>query len=710
MATATDTKNLPSLQEGDTVDLGAAGQYTKSPSGSYEPVVLSSAQGEQDVVNGNASLQKMQGPPPAPSPNPGSNIKYDPNNPYNLGPDGKPLPGTGNFGGPAMPNGTSTTAPAVNGSAGTVTFINPSTDQTQKLDVASITPDVLRSLMGSGYKVSESMGAIPDWITAGNPDLGKANQDLANLQSQFQQLKDGLTKFTISDSQLQAQIQGITNQWDTRIATMQDVNARREQTMSTLGVRLGSQYTGGTGGVFGGIIAAEERQGVQRIADLESQKQAAIAAAQDAARTKNWDVYNAQLGLAEKAYTAKLTEVQALNKTVADENQKAKDQLKQASREGQIADLIGKGVSDPAKILATLNFNDKGGKTGDFTLKEITDTLQSLLPKDMSSILLEAAKNGATGDVLSAISKARTTGDMISAAAGYLTDPTSSGGMYQKYVKDMATAGTTPMSAGDFVAAQKYSEAMAAAKAGSAYKYQDAYNAEAGKQVADSQFASSDKNQQKLEQEYRQTLVKELSNRSGGLGLQDQKVNQAIHLRALLDQYKDSSSGDYNVPQAQYAELVLGLANLLSGTGAASEQTRNDLMSKTASGDIRGAIQYITGTAQNGNTQTIIKNLADSIDRQGQVAQQLRDQDVAFLQGLAPTDLNSDRRSQLENTLLPSYTDPTKTAVAIGQQANDALKTFHDSSTANAAIIDEIHKMFPMMPAVDVAKKLGLIQ
>lgn len=160
-------------------------------------------------------------------------------------------------------------------------------------------------------------------------------------------------------------------------------------------------------------------------------------------------------------------------------------------------------------------------------------------------------------------------------------------------------------------------------------------------------------NQDKLEQQYRTVLLKEASNRSGDLGIQNNKVSQAIHLTALLNQYKDAK-GNYNVPTAQYAELAMGLASLISPSGSA-ESDRQAIMSKTASGDLKGAIQYITGTPQNGNTQAIIKNLADSIDRQGSTAEDLRNEQVNFLQGLVPTGLDQSRVDALNANSLPSY-------------------------------------------------------
>jgi BarA-like signal transduction histidine kinase len=160
--------------------------------------------------------------------------------------------------------------------------------------------------------------------------------------------------------------------------------------------------------------------------------------------------------------------------------------------------------------------------------------------------------------------------------------------------------------------------------------------------------------QDKLEQQYRTVLLKEASNRSGDLGIQNSKVSQAVHLTALLDQYKDPKTGNYNVPTAQYAELAMGLANLISPSGSA-ESDRQAILSKTASGDIKGALSYIIGTPQNGNTQQIIKNLADSIDRQGATAEDLRDEQVNFLQGLAPTGLDQSRIEALNKNTLPSY-------------------------------------------------------
>ncbi len=177
------------------------------------------------------------------------------------------------------------------------------------------------------------------------------------------------------------------------------------------------------------------------------------------------------------------------------------------------------------------------------------------------------------------------------------------------------------------------------------------------KKVQDLTSTTGDKNQQKLETDYKNTLLKELSNRSGGLGLQDAKVNQAIHLKALLDQYKDPTTGIYSVPKAQYAEIAMGMANLVSGSNVASDSAREEITQKTAKGDINGALTYILGTPFSGSTDAVFKNLADSIDRQGKVSEDLRNQYVQTLHGFVPTDLQQSRVDALEKNTLPSYTN-----------------------------------------------------
>lgn len=400
------------------------------------PIVVSTTQGDNYVQQGLKTLSQLQGTPvPAPG-TPGS-IKYDPNNPYNLDASGAPLPGTGNYSGGNTSSGTQQNNPYVS-------FINPTTGQSQdKITADSLTPETLKSLQDQGYQISESSGNVPSWILSGGQS--KAQAELDSATTDFNSLKSQLSKFMVSDADLQNTIQGITAQWDARIEDMKKINSSRDAAIQTTGIRIGSRYTGGAGGVFGGIVAEEERQGVMRIGQLEAQKQAAIAAAKEAARSKNWDVFSKQLAFAETAYKDKLDAVNELNKQAVESSKKAKEAAIQASRDSAIADLVGQGITDPGTLLNLLNFDQKGKQVGDFTLKQITDSLKSLIPAGLDDVVKTAAQNGAPADVLRAIMSSPNLTAAYGAAGDYIQAGTGIVGEYQYYVRQAKAAGQAPV-------------------------------------------------------------------------------------------------------------------------------------------------------------------------------------------------------------------------------------------------------------------------
>lgn len=157
------------------------------------------------------------------------------------------------------------------------------------------------------------------------------------------------------------------------------------------------------------------------------------------------------------------------------------------------------------------------------------------------------------------------------------------------------------------------------------------------------------KSQDALEQEYRTVLRGAMSNRSGGIGLEDQKVQQANHLLELMRQYYDPKTGSYSIPPAQYAELSLGLARLVSPGGSVGIQLEQEIKQASLKGDFAKALTYITGIPVTGSTQAIFDNLRDSIQRQGEVAEQNREGHMGYLRSLAPTDLEGSRRIKMES-------------------------------------------------------------
>lgn len=147
-------------------------------------------------------------------------------------------------------------------------------------------------------------------------ELDTANDpvQMAMQQSKqdFEDAKQKLMTLDVSQNpQLQRMLMNISSQWDARIADMERTNVSRQAALGQRGLRTGSaQHTAS----FGGIMAAEEREAVSRIAQLESQKQSALLEAQTAFETKEFEKYAKFVDIAEKEYERQIQAVVELNK------------------------------------------------------------------------------------------------------------------------------------------------------------------------------------------------------------------------------------------------------------------------------------------------------------------------------------------------------------------------------------------------------------
>lgn len=522
--------------------------------------------------------------------------------------------------------------------------------------------------------------------------LGPATSTDPELQAMYDQINQMKTQF---DATSRAGIDNIKNQFEQLIRQQTDVNTRSQASLDQSLLMGGSSRYAQQSST--GQSTTLMSYGLSQLADLNTKEQSAVISAQAAMDSGDMKLMDQQLTIAQQARQDKQSAAQKLSDQLTKANQDLQAKKQAVAQDTAIGSIISQGVTNPTDILKQM-------KAAGYvvTAKDISDSIANLNPeaKAITDIMTSASKNGATPDQLKAIGAARSVQDAIAAAGSSMVDPTSNAGQYQTYTQSTVAAGKTPLSY------TKWNEANEATKS-----YNNAYNAKAGTNAADAKFAGSDKGQQQLEQQYRQVLLKEVSNRSGGIGLQDAKVNQAIHLKALIDSYKDTN-GDYNIPTAQFKELTMGLATLLSPSGQTSDADRREIMSKTAAGDINGALQYVTGVPQNGNTQAIIKNLIDSIDRQGQVSEDLRNQDVQFLHGLAPTDLHSDRISALEKNTLASYrtppTDPVAKATQDESLAASAIKAFDAQSPENQKMVDDLHAKYPNASATNIKAALNI--
>lgn len=314
--------------------------------------------------------------------------------------------------GPGSP-GYKASEDSVPQSATKITLINPDTGQTSVFDNADINKGNIQALMGSGYKISETSGDLPSWLVANSTGTSttpqsKAQAEVDQASTDLKSLTDNLSRYTISDEQLKGQIEAITAQWNARIEDMKKVNTSRTGNINTTGIRLGSQFAGGSGGVFGGIVSEEERQGVVRIGELEANKQSAISAARSAAQQQNWQVYSKQVDLAQKAYDSKIEALKELNKATLDQNKLISDNIKDAAKTHY--DQITKPIND---IVTSL------GKSSSPVPPELID----------------------------AVSNAGSLAEAVKLAGKYLQDVPTTGivGEYLFYKREAEAKGTTPV-------------------------------------------------------------------------------------------------------------------------------------------------------------------------------------------------------------------------------------------------------------------------
>lgn len=439
--------------------------------------------------------------------------------------------------------------------------------------------------------------------TASDAANARAESAYASYQESLTQLQNGT--FPLTPNQ-QAQIDSITQRFQSLIATQKVANANYTGAITQAGISAGRNMYAPE--VELGNVNAAINTGIAKIADLNVKMSDAITTAKSAFETQDLTLLNA-------SYNALTKIIDDRKKTSDDMYNRTKDALDAAQREYEDKAAAAKIAFDEQQVL-NQPLIDANKQAKDYLYTEMqkypdagitaADTVQQAVDKIKASASYQAEQNKESADL--AAKKASTEASKASAASSYAS------------------------AASSYASAAKTRAEIAAIGSES----------------------STDKVQQKLEQEYRSVLVKEVNSRSGSLGTEDAKVVQANHLASLLNQYYDPKTGNYNVPKAQYGELVLGLAGLLSKTGTPTDSQVENINTKTATGDLNAAITYVTGNPTNGSTDAVIKNLADSISRQATTAVSNRDYAVKRLEGLAPTDLDANRRAALEkNTLAP---------------------------------------------------------
>ena len=242
-------------------------------------------------------------------------------------------------------------------------------------DVLLLTKDM------TGWQRQPDGTYIPDEVALKNLGVEKTNTELDSSRAELDSALAKIKNFDVSnDPTLQGIMQSITSSWNSRIGEMERSNRSRTGAITQTGIRMGSRYTGGAGGTFGSLISGEEQAGIQRIADLEAQKNSALVEAKAAYESKMWTRYVKAAELAQEKYNSQLEAVKDLNDAQVKQDEKIQEERrKQTIGDSIYNSILESGGGDVTTIYQKLR--EQGIKVSP---QEVSDILKQFLPEGKS--------------------------------------------------------------------------------------------------------------------------------------------------------------------------------------------------------------------------------------------------------------------------------------------------------------------------------------
>ncbi len=263
--------------------------------------------------------------------------------------------------------------PATTASTPTVpkAYFANSAGQEAEFTQAQLTdPANQKFLQDNGYIQTRTEG--PNYDTTGT-----LRQDLSNANTQLKDLSQQFAGYNVdADPAFQSAVASINKNYEALNAAAQKANSQRASALQTLGLRGGTtQYAGG---IQMGIEGEELNQANARIAALQNARDAAVSAARLAYQTGKFEEFTKKINAISQIRDDMNAELTTYNTTLAAATKKFQDTAGKASRDSAIANLLAQGVTDPKDILDSLNFDQAGNRVGTFTADEVANTIKNL--------------------------------------------------------------------------------------------------------------------------------------------------------------------------------------------------------------------------------------------------------------------------------------------------------------------------------------------
>lgn len=155
-------------------------------------------------------------------------------------------------------------------------------------------------------------------------------------------------------------------------------NTATDRNIQSYGARSGvARYTPGQ---FSNIESAALKEEISKLDKIATTQNAKLASAEQALASKKYTLFAQERNDIAKLRTERMKSLDKIQTAIQKKQDIADKAQIKASREGAIAGIISQGITDPAKILESVNYDANGNLVGDVSLKEITDTLKGLSP------------------------------------------------------------------------------------------------------------------------------------------------------------------------------------------------------------------------------------------------------------------------------------------------------------------------------------------
>lgn len=276
------------------------------------------------------------------------------------------------------------------------------------------------------------------------PDVGESTGLLAQDPYSLAIAKNIQDARKKNDAALASALEGIKNRFEGYRETQRKVTesgaaAARNALLQTEGNRGSvAQFAAATSE---GRVNAIMEEGNQALKDLDNKERELVIATQSAYATENFKLLDKLNSQIETLRQEKLQKTQAINEQLAKEEVLARENKRQGDRDFLISELYSQGITDPASILKQARENGY-----DFTLKEVSDSIKSLVPEGLDDLVKTLRVNGAPEETVVKVLNSSTLGEAYKNAGAYASGGTGMVGEYNFYRAQELAAGRTPVS------------------------------------------------------------------------------------------------------------------------------------------------------------------------------------------------------------------------------------------------------------------------